>query len=198
MWDTAGGRLDELINDVLQWTPSHRRAKVGRPARTYYRKLCADTGCSQEYLLGAMGDRDGKWEKDWEICASSVTWWWWWHILSTLTATPTCVRNYQAASLTALCYITFFPPVETCIFYVSCSRWDFYLCLYPKSIWCEHPQSWLLFFLIFILYIPPVRELSHRYSSQSWQISHSTWFLNALNLNIVKSFLDLSSICIFI
>ena len=26
---------DELISDVLLWTPSHRRAKVGRPARTY-------------------------------------------------------------------------------------------------------------------------------------------------------------------
>ena len=26
---------DELISDVLLWTPSHRRAKAGRPARTY-------------------------------------------------------------------------------------------------------------------------------------------------------------------
>ena len=26
---------DELISDVLLWTPSHSQAKVGRPARTY-------------------------------------------------------------------------------------------------------------------------------------------------------------------
>ena len=35
---------DELISDLLQWTPSHGRAKAGRPARTYIREHCADTG----------------------------------------------------------------------------------------------------------------------------------------------------------
>ena len=34
---------DELISDVLQWTPSHGRAKVGRLARTYIQQQCADT-----------------------------------------------------------------------------------------------------------------------------------------------------------
>ena len=37
---------DELIGDVLLWTPSHGRVKAGRPARTYIQQLCADTGCS--------------------------------------------------------------------------------------------------------------------------------------------------------
>ena len=37
---------DELISDVLQRTPSHGRAKAGRPARTYIQQLCADAGCS--------------------------------------------------------------------------------------------------------------------------------------------------------
>ena len=41
------------------WTPSHGRAKVGRPARTYIQQLCVDTGCSPEDLLGAMNDRKG-------------------------------------------------------------------------------------------------------------------------------------------
>ena len=27
---------DELISDILRWTPSHGRAKAGRPARTIY------------------------------------------------------------------------------------------------------------------------------------------------------------------
>ena len=47
---------DELISDVLLWTPSHGRAKAGRPARTYIQQLWADTGCS---LPEAMDDREG-------------------------------------------------------------------------------------------------------------------------------------------
>ena len=34
MWDTAGEE-DELINDIISWTPKHRYASVDRPARTY-------------------------------------------------------------------------------------------------------------------------------------------------------------------
>ena len=45
---------DELISDLLLWTPSHGRAKAGRPARTYIQQLCADMGCSLEDLLEAM------------------------------------------------------------------------------------------------------------------------------------------------
>ena len=40
----------KLISDVLLWTPSHGRAKAGRPARTYIQQLCADTGYSLENL----------------------------------------------------------------------------------------------------------------------------------------------------
>ena len=36
---------DELISDVLLWTPTHGRTKAGRPARTYIQQLCEDTGC---------------------------------------------------------------------------------------------------------------------------------------------------------
>ena len=38
---------DELTSDVLLWTLSHRRASVGRPARTYLQQLCVDTGCKR-------------------------------------------------------------------------------------------------------------------------------------------------------
>ena len=34
---------DELISDVLLWTPSHERASAGQPARTYLQQLCRDT-----------------------------------------------------------------------------------------------------------------------------------------------------------
>ena len=51
---------DELISDVLLWTPTYGRAKAVRPARTYIQQLCEDTGCSPEDLPEAMNDRK-KW-----------------------------------------------------------------------------------------------------------------------------------------
>ena len=68
---------DELIRDVLLWTPKHGGAKAGRPARTYIQQLCEDTGCCPEDLPGAMNDRE-KWrERVRDIRATSATWWWW-------------------------------------------------------------------------------------------------------------------------
>ena len=43
---------DELIRDVLLWTPIHGCAKAGRPARIYIQELCEDTGCCPEDLPG--------------------------------------------------------------------------------------------------------------------------------------------------
>ena len=34
---------DELISDVLIWTPAYGQAKAGQPARTYIQQLCEDT-----------------------------------------------------------------------------------------------------------------------------------------------------------
>ena len=65
------------VGPMVQWTPSHRRAKVGRPTRTYIQQLYADTGFSLEDLPGVMDDRDEWWERIREICANSTTWWWW-------------------------------------------------------------------------------------------------------------------------
>ena len=53
---------DELISDVLLWTPIYGRAKAGRPARTYIQQLCEDTGCSPEdlpkrWMIGRSGER---------------------------------------------------------------------------------------------------------------------------------------------
>ena len=68
---------DELIRDVLLWTPTYGRAKAGWPARTYIQQLCEDTGCSPEDLPEAMNDRE-KWrERVRDIRASGTTWWWW-------------------------------------------------------------------------------------------------------------------------
>ena len=49
---------DELISDVLLWTPAYGQAKAGRSAQTYIQQLCEDTGCSLEDLPEAMNDRE--------------------------------------------------------------------------------------------------------------------------------------------
>ena len=63
---------DELIRDVLLWTPTHGRAKAGRPARTYIQQLCGDTGCCPEDLPGAMNDREEWRERVRDIRATSA------------------------------------------------------------------------------------------------------------------------------
>ena len=68
---------DELISDVLLWTPTKGRSKAGRPARTYIQQLCKDTGYSPEVLPEAMNDRE-----KWRVMvrdnhAGGMTWWWW-------------------------------------------------------------------------------------------------------------------------
>ena len=69
---------DELISDVLLWTPWYGRAKAGRPARTYIQQLCEDTGCSPEDLPGTMtiGRKRVR-----DIRASGTTWWLFWYII---------------------------------------------------------------------------------------------------------------------
>ena len=47
---------DELISDIIPWTPSYSRASVGRPTRTYLQQLNTDTGCCQEDLSEAIDD----------------------------------------------------------------------------------------------------------------------------------------------
>ena len=71
---------DELIRDVLLWTPTHGRAKAGRPARTCIQQLCEDTGCCPEDLSRAINYREEWRERVRDIRATSATWWWWWYI----------------------------------------------------------------------------------------------------------------------
>ena len=68
---------NELINDIILWTPTHVQAKAGRPAKTYLQQLCANTGFSLEDLPGAMDDRDGWRQRVREIRAGTATSWWW-------------------------------------------------------------------------------------------------------------------------
>ena len=53
---------DKLIRDIFLWTPSHGRAKVGRPTRTYIQQLSANTKCNledlqEQWTIGTDGER---------------------------------------------------------------------------------------------------------------------------------------------
>ena len=100
---------DELISDVLLWTPTYGRAKAGRPPRTYIQQLCEDTGCSLEDLPEAMNDWE-KWrERARDICAGGTTWWWWWYM---------CVHMYVYMHITVDIWVS----VGTCMYVCICIR----------------------------------------------------------------------------
>ena len=51
---------DEIVSDVLLWTPAYGQSKAGRPARTYIQQLCDDTGyktCQRRWMIGRRGER---------------------------------------------------------------------------------------------------------------------------------------------
>ena len=64
---------DEIVSDVLLWTPAYGLSKAGRQARTYIQRLCDDTGCNSEDLTEAMNDREAWRERVKNIRASCTT-----------------------------------------------------------------------------------------------------------------------------
>ena len=64
---------EEIVSDVLLWTPSYGQTKAGRPARTFIQQLCDDTGCNPEALPEAMNDRETWRERVRDIHASGTT-----------------------------------------------------------------------------------------------------------------------------
>ena len=71
---------DELVCNILQWTPTHGHTSVCWPEKNL--PLCTDTECHIEDLVRVMADRGGCQERVTEIHAISTTWWWrwWWYI----------------------------------------------------------------------------------------------------------------------
>ena len=67
---------DEIVSDVLLWTPAYGQSKAWQPARTYIQQLCDDTGCNPEDLPEAMNDRETRRERVTDIRTSRTTWWW--------------------------------------------------------------------------------------------------------------------------
>ena len=61
---------DEIVSDVLLWTPTYGQSKA---ARTYIQQLCNDTGCNSEDQPEMMNDRDTWRERVRDIRASRTT-----------------------------------------------------------------------------------------------------------------------------
>ena len=57
---TAQESKDKLINDVLLWIPTYGSTSIGRPAKTSFYQLCADTEFRPNNLPRVMTDRS-KW-----------------------------------------------------------------------------------------------------------------------------------------
>ena len=64
---------EEIVSDVLLWTPAYGQSKAGRPARTYIQQLCEDTGYNPEDLPEAMNDRETWRERIRDIRAGCTT-----------------------------------------------------------------------------------------------------------------------------
>ena len=73
---------DEIISDILLWTPSHGWAKAGQPARTYIRQLGKDMGYSPEDLPEVMNERKEWQERVRDIHAGGTIRWWFQAFLS--------------------------------------------------------------------------------------------------------------------
>ena len=86
---------DELISNVLLWTPTHSQAKAGRPARTYIQLLCADTGCNPKDLRVAMDDRGVAREGQGYPC--------WWREMMMMMISTFPVFNFPYESVISLC-----------------------------------------------------------------------------------------------
>ena len=146
---------DELISDVLLWTPTYGRAKAGWPARTYIQQLCEDTGWSPEELPGAMNDREKWLERVRDIRASCTTWWWWWLV---------CLKTEQT-SLNKLITVS-----KLCILdtrnKVNVPRWNGYC----RGIRTGRPKfkSWTRLLAFRLLLIPFRKSLTQLFSLQLW------------------------------
>ena len=93
---------NELISDVLLWTPTYGRAKAGRPARTYIQQLCEDKGFSPEDLPETMNDREKLRERVRDILAGGMTWWWWSYLLTPPLGQDMTQGQFFKRSLTGL------------------------------------------------------------------------------------------------
>ena len=63
---------NELVSDVLLWTPKHGQRSRGRPAKTFVDQMVEDTECEVEELINLIENRN-EWKKRVFECRASST-----------------------------------------------------------------------------------------------------------------------------
>ena len=53
------GSKDELISDILPWTPTHGHTSIDPLAKSYFHLLCGNTEYRVDNLLRSIVNRDG-------------------------------------------------------------------------------------------------------------------------------------------
>ena len=64
---------NELVSDVLLWTPKNGKRSRVRPAKKFVDQMVEDTECEVEELINLMDNRD-EWKKRVLECRASSTW----------------------------------------------------------------------------------------------------------------------------
>ena len=65
---------EEIVSDVLLWTPKHGHTRAGHPERTYITQLSEDCNCLPEDLPNLMDERNDWRARVMSIRASSTSW----------------------------------------------------------------------------------------------------------------------------
>ena len=131
---------DEIVSDVLLWTPTYGQSKVGWPARTFIQQLCDDTGCNPEDLPKAMNDRETWRERVRDIRASCTSWWWWWYICVCV-----CVFIYIYICVCVCVFIYIYIYICVCAHIYVC------VCVYIYIYIYAHTLLLYLTFTIFLI-----------------------------------------------
>ena len=110
---------DEIVSDVLLWTPAYGQSKAGRPARTFIQQLCDDTGCNSEDLPKAMNDRETWGERVRDIRASCTSWWWWFYGPGN-----SLISGLPLIIIITIIFVTWYPTETIEIRLILSSRWN--------------------------------------------------------------------------
>ena len=64
--------MDELISDIILWTPTHGHTSIGWLAKIYIHQLCADTEYHLENITRVMTDRQMVRQNRGDLCSQHI------------------------------------------------------------------------------------------------------------------------------
>ena len=141
---------DELISDVLLWTPTYGRAEAGPPARIYIQQLCEDTGCGPEDLPEAMNEKWRERVRDIRACGTHDMMMM--DYLMVLFISPSLIISRSCSPLTNPLRIISSAPITIGIKVILM----FQICSFPNKIYASIS---ILTFFYFLLYLTLFLEI---------------------------------------